>query len=76
MAPAPIRLLDHNIPLIAIAVHKQQQETRDEEEDDIHDPKRETRLQHRAGLVVFNLNRAGSARAGAIAVDADAGTEI
>ena len=51
MTPPPISLLhNHVIPLIT-SLHKQQQESGGQEEDNIHDPKSKARLEHRARLV-------------------------
>ena len=51
MTPSPgVTFLGHN-HLLPIPMHKQQQETRYEKEDAIHNPERKARLQHRTRLI-------------------------
>lgn len=50
MAPPSIRLLDHHFPIIG-PLHEKQQEAGDGEENNVHDAKCKTCLQHRTLLV-------------------------
>lgn len=54
-APTNGRLLDNNLPVLA--VNKQRQECSPDKEDDLHDPQRKGSLQHRAGLVDLQRQR-------------------
>lgn len=51
MTSPPISLLHNHMILLIPSLHKQQQESGGEEEDNIHDPKSKARLEHRARLV-------------------------
>lgn len=55
VAPSPHRrcLLNHHIPVPS--VDKERQDSRPEEEKRLHDPQRKASLQHRAGLVDFQV---------------------
>ncbi len=70
VAPPPAtRILLRHDRLVPIPVEKQQNHTRDEEEYTIHDPERETRLQHCAILV--HIPREGRVRGYAVRASAD-----
>ncbi len=76
MTPSSITFLHHYIPLIPIAVHKQQQKARNEEKDDVHNPKGKAGLQHRACLVILDLDGTGSTGAGTVSVHAYTCSEV
>lgn len=51
MTPPPIGLLHNHIILLIPFLHKEQQESGGEEEDNIHDAKSKARLEHRTRLI-------------------------
>ena len=76
MASPPVSLLDNHVPFVPIPVHKQQQETRDEKEDAIHNSESKTSLQHRACLVRIRRDGTACAGAGTGSVDVEACPKI
>lgn len=69
MAPSPVGLLHHHLPIVPVPVHEQQQECRDGEKDAIHDAESKARLQH--GAILVDVEVEGRGAADAVVVDGE-----
>ena len=55
MTPPPISLLDHHVLLLLLPLHKHQPKRRNRKQDNVHNPKRKGRLEHRTLLVQIEV---------------------
>ena len=76
MTPPSVGVFHNHVTFIPIPVHKQQQETCDEKENAVHDAECKAGFQHRTCLVRVHRDWAAGAATCAIAIDAEACTEI